>query len=138
MKCRLSQPSLAKMKFVLTRQKPVAQQPLCTLETATLVKILLMSDENVSNEIGVIEEVDVLRPDLVVRDVDVLARNRDHHCERISGDFNQKLERITRCRSVGITVLTLRWTEVWDTNRSRLEQGHVWNLRLNPFWKFFG
>jgi hypothetical protein len=95
MKCGLSKAALSQVEFVLTRQQAVAQQPARALETAALVKILLIGDEDIPNEIGMTEEVDILRPDPPMRDVTVLALHRDHHRERIARDLENELSRIS-------------------------------------------
>ena len=53
---------------------------------------LLIRDEHVANQIGVIEEEEMLRSDLVVSNVAVVARHCDHHREWVARYFKKKLE----------------------------------------------
>ena len=101
MKCRLCESPLAKMKFALAREEPVAEQSSGPLQTAALVEVLLVRDEHVPDQIRVAEEVDVLRTDPLVGDVAVLgAESRHHHGERIASDLHDELARIARGRIV--------------------------------------
>jgi hypothetical protein len=56
------------------------------------VEDLLIRNQHVTNQIGMVEEEEMLWPDFVVGDVAVVARHCDHHRQRISRNFEKKLE----------------------------------------------
>jgi len=83
------------------------------------VKVLLIRDEDVADEIGVVEEKEMLRPDLVMRDVAVVTSHGDHHRQRITRYFDKKLKRVPRCRAGGVAPSiprVCRWAESRDAN----------------------
>ena len=53
---------------------------------------LLIRDQHIANQIRMVEEEEMLRPDLVVSDVAVVARHCDHHRQWIARYFEKKLE----------------------------------------------
>ena len=60
------------MKFTLARQKSLAEQTLRSLKRTALNEIIVVRDENIFDVIGVIEEEDVLWPQLEIDKVSVL------------------------------------------------------------------
>jgi hypothetical protein len=80
----LREPALSQMELVFTRQKTIAEETSCALETAALVEVAPVRDEYVPNQVGMIEEEDVLSADPVMRDVAVVSRDRDEKGERIT------------------------------------------------------
>jgi len=54
-----------------------------------------------ADEIRMIEQEEMLRPDLVMSDVAVFSGHGDHHCQWIPGDLDEELERISGSQSGG-------------------------------------
>jgi hypothetical protein len=52
------------------------------------VKILLVRDQDITDEIRMIEQEEMLRTDLVVSDVVIVASHGDHHRQWIPGDLD--------------------------------------------------
>src|ERR1019366_4738920 len=96
MERRLCEPSLAKMKFPFAGQETIAQQAASALESPALREILLVRNEHIANEVGIVDEIQVLRTDLVVHDVAVFAMHGEHRAEWIARHFPQELSGIPR------------------------------------------
>jgi hypothetical protein len=128
MKRRLSQSPLSQMELIFAGKQPISEQTARALETATLVEILLVGDEDIADQIGVVEQIEMLRPDPVVGDVAVILIHGDHHCERVARNLYEKLQRVARRRpgrEGNAVVRSLRWAKARDTQRSllRADQG---------------
>lgn len=91
MKRRLRQPPLPKMKFTFACEKTIAEKPARSFQPAALMKILLIGDEYVPDQVRMAEEVDVLRANSPVCDVTVLLLHRYHHGERIACNLHHEL-----------------------------------------------
>src|SRR5688572_32798313 len=120
MERRLSEPPLTQMELVLAREQAVSEQSSRALEAAALVEVLLVRDEHVADQVRMIEQVQVLRADLVVRDVTVALVHSDHHRQWIPRDLDQELERVARGRTVregGAIDLALRRAKAGNTHR---------------------
>src|SRR5919206_1772525 len=72
------------MKVALARQKPFAQEPLGPLQRAPLDEVLLVSDEHVFDVVRVIQEIHVLRPNLEIDYVAVLARRAHEEVNHVA------------------------------------------------------
>ena len=59
-KRRLAQPPLPKVKLAFAGEKAGAEQPFGTLEATSLVKVPVVRDEDVANEVGVAEQIERL------------------------------------------------------------------------------
>ena len=59
-KRRLREASLAQVELVFAGQQAVAEQPLGPLEPAALVKVSVVRDEDLADELGVAEQVERL------------------------------------------------------------------------------
>ena len=101
MKGRLRQAALAEVELVLARQEPIAQQHLRALESASLVEVARVGDEDVADLVGVRREDDGLSPDAEHRDVAVRLLERRKKRERTPRDADHGL--------AGIAVLPARW-----------------------------
>ena len=53
----LDHPTLAEMHRIFARQEPFAEEPLCALETASLVERRRVGHEKVADEVGPVEQV---------------------------------------------------------------------------------
>jgi hypothetical protein len=71
MKCGLRQSALAQVKVAFAGEKSLTENLFRALEGAALGKILLVGDQYIANEVGMIEEIDSLIPDLEQNDVAV-------------------------------------------------------------------
>ena len=106
MKCRLGEAALTQVKFAFARQKTVSEETARSLEPPALVKVLLVGDEHIPNEVGMADQVDILRPDAPVRDVAVISLHGDHHRERVAHDFEHELPGISSERAWRSTAIT--------------------------------
>ena len=84
MKRRLCEASLAKMEFTLARQETVSEKPPCSLQSAALVEVLLVGDEDVPDQVRMIEQIEVLRADAANARCLHTRLHRHHHGERIA------------------------------------------------------
>jgi hypothetical protein len=73
-KRRLRQASLAEMKVTLAGKESFAQYTLGAHERAALDEVLLIRDEHVANQIGMVEQVDPLVAHPEEDDVSVFLR----------------------------------------------------------------
>src|SRR5512138_1599059 len=72
MKCRLYQPALAQMESVLAGQEAFAKEDLDALETAALVKVLIVRNQYVPNDGRIVRDKKMLTPHTQIGDVAVL------------------------------------------------------------------
>ena len=84
MKRWLNQASLAKMHLSFARQEPVAEQPLRTLETASLLEAALVGDEDVPDVRRMIDDVEMFARQKQVNQITVLANETRKEGERIA------------------------------------------------------
>jgi hypothetical protein len=93
MKGRLREPALAAMVFALARQESFAEQTLRALERAPFVKMVRARDERVFNEVRVIEQEGVLRPQAESNYVAVFACEAREKLQRVATESEQVEER---------------------------------------------
>jgi hypothetical protein len=77
------------------------------------VKVLLIGHEHIAYQIGIIYEEQMLRPDLVVRDVSVIASHGDHQPEWIARHLKHELKRVSRFWPWWKSVLPAARSESW-------------------------
>src|SRR5215212_6109388 len=112
----LCEPALPVMEFSFAGEQAVSEEASRSLESTALVKVFLIGDEHVTDQVRMAEQVDVLRTYAPVRDVTMLALHRHHHGERIACNLNQELPWIARHRS--------RWSAAaWSCLESRKTHG---------------
>jgi hypothetical protein len=73
MKGWLNKTTLALMVLALTRKEPFAQEPFCPLERSAFHKVSLVGHKHIFDVVGVTEQAHVLRPELDMRNIAVLA-----------------------------------------------------------------
>src|SRR5882757_2421350 len=99
MKCRLSEAPLPEVKFAFAGEEPFAQHFLGAHERATLDEVLLIRDEHVANEIGMVEQVNALVADLEEHDVAILFRGLDHEWQPAARELEKHVTGESRARS---------------------------------------
>src|SRR3954469_19124200 len=99
MKRRLHQPPLPFVQFLLRRQQPFPKNDLRPLQHAALVKRPMLRHEQLPNQIGMIEEKDLLRTDMKLRRVAVLLRELLEERNRIALESSEVAERDAASRA---------------------------------------
>ena len=89
MECRLHEPPLAEMEFPLACEKPLTEEAFGAHERPALGEVLLIGDENVSNEIRVVEEVYPPVRHLEEDDIPVFVSGLDHEWEPTARELDQ-------------------------------------------------
>ena len=92
-KCRLHQPALAQMERVLTGQQAFAEEDLDAFEAAALVKVLIVCDQDVSNDGGIVRDEEMFTSHAQIREIAVLLRQVGEELEGIaSGPVRNRRE----------------------------------------------
>jgi len=86
MKCRLHQPPLPQMKLAFAREQTFAQQHPRALQRPALGEVRLIGDQNFAHQIGMVHQINVLRPQPEVRQIAVLARHLHQKINRMSAE----------------------------------------------------
>src|SRR5262245_13354449 len=91
------------MRRALARQQTLAKHLSRPFETATLQKVALVGDEDIANQVGVVEQKEVLPRHVHVRDVTVGAREVTEERDRIAAGpvSNERAQRSRRARWKG-------------------------------------
>ena len=93
---RLRETPLARVDIPFAREKALAEEALGPLQPGSLRVVVLVGDEDVPDEVGVLDEEDVLPPERVVDDVGRLPRHPAHEGERIALKPAQRIEKLRR------------------------------------------
>src|SRR4051794_31327709 len=93
MKRRLHQPPLSFVQFLFRGQQPFAEDDLRALQHPALVKRPMLRHEQLPNQIGMIEEKDLLRTDMELRRNAVLLRELLKERNRIALERSEVAER---------------------------------------------
>ncbi len=94
MKRRLDEPTLPEVCLPFAGQQPLAEQPLRALEPPPFLEAARVGDEDVTHVGRMVDEVQVLAPDVQVREVTVAAGKAREERERItSGEVDDGRQR---------------------------------------------
>src|SRR3954452_1275384 len=99
MKRRLHQPPLPFVQFLFRGQQPFAKNDLRPLQNPALVKRPMLRHEHLANQIGMIENEDLLRPDMELRCISVLVREFLKERNRIALEGSEVAEGDSASRS---------------------------------------
>ena len=91
MESRLDESSLTLVLFALAGEETFPKQELRTLERHPFVEIILMCDQNVFDVVGMIEQIEAIRPESEVRDVAMIAGDSQEKVCRRAAEGEQLL-----------------------------------------------
>ena len=78
------------MKLSFAGQESLSEQPLGSLEDSALHEIAVVSDEDILNEVGPVQQVHMLPADFEIGDVTVLARDIQEKIGRATPELRSK------------------------------------------------
>ena len=88
-KSGLNQTPLAEVKFSFAGQEPLAEQHLGSLEHPAFYEVAVVSDQDILNEVGPVQQVHMLPADLEIGDVTVLARDVEEKIGRATPELRE-------------------------------------------------